>query len=590
MNANRNVLIGTAVVLSAGVGGWMVTRGASKSEVTYRTASVERTDLRKTVSATGFVQPLTTVDIKSRAGGEVKKLAVDIGTFVKPGDLIARIDPTDSLTAFNQAESDVSAANARVSQAQQTEQLQRLTAAAAIAQAQAGVAAAQARYDQALQQAKVQPALTDAAIKQSRAGLLSAQEQLRQLKTGSDPQSRADAQSSLASAEANLANAELQVRRQESLLAKGFVSQSAVDQARTQRDVAKAQATASRVRGNTVGGVQTSLIAAAEARVAEARAALRTAETQRVQIGLRNGDVANARAALLQAQANRDTAMANRAQIGIRAADIESAKAQIARSQAQFSNAQVQLESTTIRAPRAGVILQKYVEEGTIITSGQSFNSVGTSIVQIGDLSRIFVNAQVDEADIAQLAVGQKVKVTLDAFPDEEFEGRVRRIDPRGATDNNVTTVLTQVEILKPDRRLRPGLNSECEFIVAEKLGILSIPTRAVRNKAGKKFVLVLTPDPAKKPAARKPGGGPGESGESGKTAERTVETGLEAGDSVEIVSGLKEGDKVVTATIDPAAQKGGDGGPGGGKPGGGGPPGGGGGGNRPGGFGSFGR
>jgi HlyD family secretion protein len=305
-----------------------------------------------------------------------------------------------------------------------------------------------------------------------------------------------------------------------------------------------------------------------------------------VQIGLRNQDVANARAALLQARANLDTARANRAQIGIRAADIESAKAQIARSQAQFGNAKVQLESTTIRAPRAGVILQKYVEQGTIITSGQSFNSVGTSIVQIGDLSRIFVNAQVDEADIAQVAVGQKVKVTLDAFPDEEFEGRVRRVDPRGTTDQNVTTILTQVEILKPNRRLRPGLNSECEFIVAEKEGVLAIPSRAVRNKQGKKFVLVLTPDPAKKPAPKAPGNG---GGEAGKTAEREVETGLEAGDTIEIVSGLKEGDKVVTATIEPDAQKGGGGGQGGGRPGG--PPGGmGGGAGRPGGFGSFGR
>lgn len=581
MNPNRNVLIGTAVVLTAGVGAWMVTRGTAKAEVTYRTAVVERTDLLKTVSATGFVQPLTTVDIKSRAGGEVKKLAVDIGTFVQPGDLIATIDPTDSLTAFNQAQSDVSAANARVSQAQQTEQLQRLTAATSITQAEAGVAAAQARYDQALQQAKAQPSLTDAAIRQSRASLLSAQEQLRQLRTGGDPQARADVKSSLATAEANLANAELQVKRQESLLAKGFVSQSAVDQARTERDVAQAQAGAARVRGNTVGGVQTSLIAAAEARVVEARASLRSAEAQRVQIGLRNGDVANARAALLQARANRDTALANRAQIGIRAADIESAKAQIARSQAQFGNAKVQLDSTTIRAPRAGVILQKYVEQGTIITSGQSFNSEGTSIVQIGDLSRIFVNAQVDEADIAQVSVGQKVKVTLDAFPEEDFEGRVRRVDPRGTTDNNVTTILTQVEILKPDRRLRPGLNSECEFVVAAKEGVLSVPTRSIRNKQGKKFVLVLTPDPEKKLAPKV--GGPG-GGETGKTAEREVETGLEAGDAIEIVSGLKEGDKIVTATIDPAEQKGGGGRPGG-------PPGGApGGSGRPGGFGSFGR
>ncbi|MBC8142296.1 MAG: efflux RND transporter periplasmic adaptor subunit, partial [Armatimonadetes bacterium] len=552
MNMNRNILVGTAVVLTAGAGAWMVSRTAAKPEVTYRTITVERGDLQKTVSATGQVQPLTTVDIKSRAGGEVKKLAVEVGTIVAPGQLIARIDPTDSLTAFNQAEADVSAGKARITQAQQTEQLQRLTAVTAIAQAEAGVEAARSRYVQAVANAKVQPSLTDAAIKQARASLLSAQESLKQVKTGGDPQARAEAKTSLATAEANLANAQLQVKRQESLIAKGFVSQSTVDAARTQRDIAEAQANAARVRANTTGGVQRSVIAAAEARVADARAALLSTEAQRVQIGLRNGDVDNARAALLQAEANRDTALANRAQVGIRAADIQSAKAQIARSNAQLTNAQVQLNSTTIRSPRGGVILQKYVEEGTIITSGQSFTSEGTSIVQIGDLSRIFVDAGVDEADIAELNVGQKVNVKLDAFEDEPFAGRVRRIDPRGRTDQNVTTILTQVEIIKPTKAMRPGLNAECEFIVAEAKDVLTVPTRAVRNKKGKKIVLVLTPVAAKKGAKPTEGGG-----ETGTTTEREVETGLEAGDQVEIKSGLKEGDKVVTATIDPSAQKG---------------------------------
>lgn len=560
------------MVLTAGVGAWMVSRTAAKPEITYRTMTVERSDLQKTVSATGQVQPLTTVDIKSRAGGEVKKLAVEVGTLVKPGQLIARIDPTDSLTAFNQAQADVSAGKARITQAQQTEQLQRLTAATSIAQADAGVSAARARYTQAIANAKVQPSLTEAAIKQARAGLLSAQESLKQVRTGGDPQARAEAKTTLATAEATLANAKLQVTRQESLLAKGYVSQSAVDSVRTQRDIAEAQVSAARVRASTTGGVQRSVIAAAEARVADARAALLSAEAQRVQIGLRDGDVANARAALLQAQANRDTALANRAQVGIRAADIATAKAQIARSDAQLANSQVQLDSTTIRSPRSGVILQKYVEEGTIITSGQSLTSAGTSIVQIGDLSRIFVDAGVDEADIANLAVGQKVNVKLDAFEDEPFAGRVRRINPRGTTDQNVTTILTQVEIIAPTKALRPGLNAECEFIVAEAKGVLTVPTRAVRNRQGKKFVMVLTPVVAKKGAKPAPGGG-----ESGTTAEREVVTGLEAGDSVEIKSGLKEGEKIVTATIDPSAQK--DDGKGGGRPGG-----------APGGMGGFGK
>jgi HlyD family secretion protein len=510
------------------------------------------------VSATGTIQPLTTVDIKSRAGGEVKELPVEVGTFVKPGTLIARIDPTDSLTAFNQAEADVSAAAARVGQARDTLALQRLSIATAVADAEAQVRAAQARLAQAEQQARVQPSLTESAIRQSRAGLRRAEQSLAQLRAAGNPQERAQAQAALQTAEANLRNAEQNLRRQEQLLAKGFVAEAAVDSARTERDVAQAQAEQARARQRTIGAEQSGAVAVAEAQVSEARAALRTAEAGRVQISLRRQDVASARAALSQARTALQAARANAAQAAIRAADIQTARAQTARSEAQLRNARVQLDSTTIRAPRAGVILQRYVEQGTIITSGQSFNSVGTSIVQIGDMSRVFVDANVDEADIAQLKVGQKVNVTLDAYPDDTFEGRIRRIDPRGTTEQNVTIIKTQVEITKPDLRLRPGMNAECEFVIAEAKDVIAVPARAVKEQKGKKIVEVLV------------GEKPDE-----KTETREVKTGIEGGDVIQIVSGLKEGDKVVTQTIRPGDDKNGRGG-GGGRPGGGGGQGGG--------------
>jgi HlyD family secretion protein len=213
------------------------------------------------------------------------------------------------------------------------------------------------------------------------------------------------------------------------------------------------------------------------------------------------------------------------------------------------------LDSTTIRAPRDGVILQKYVEQGTIISSGQSFNSQGTSLVQIGDLSRIFVEASVDESDISQVTPGQMVHLTLDALPDQTVMGRVERTNPLGTTDQNVTTIKTRIQVLKPDPRLRPGLNAECEFVVAEKKDVLVIPSRAVKTDKGKKVVQVLRGDT-----------------KDAKPEPREITTGLEAGDSVEVTSGLQEGDKVVTGIVQPGAGgpggggKGGPGGPGGGQ------------------------
>ncbi len=548
---SKSLLWGTGAVALAGIGGWAWTHKTSASDVIYKTAPVEKSDLRQVVSATGVVQPFTVVDIKSRAGGEVKTLAVDVGTRVKAGQLIARIDPTDSQTTFDQALADVDAGNARISQAEQNQSLQGATTVTGIAQAQAAVVAAQARLTQAKAQAAAQPALTQAAIRQARASLFTSRQTLAQIQQGTDPQARADAQSAYASAQANLTNAGLQLKRQQQLVDKGFVAQSSVDIAQATYDVAKAQTEAAQTRAQTVGQSQTASIEAAKSRVNESQEAVRTAEANRVQIDLRKQDVANAAATLAQAQANLQTALANRAQISIRGADVRTARAQIARSQASLTNAKIVLGSTTIRAPRNGVILQKYVEQGTIITSGQSFNSQGTSIVQLGDVSRVLVDAAVDEADISQVSLGQKVKITLDALPDKEFEGRVRLIDPRGSTDQNVTTIRTRIEILNPEANvLRPGLNAECEFLVREKKDVLVIPTKAVRGDKGKKTVQVLPQT-----------GDKGKGGPQPEPQTRTITTGMETGDSVEVVDGLKEGDTVVTATIKPGDMKGGKGG-----------------------------
>jgi len=549
MTRNHTILGGIVGALALGLGGWALSRRSASEAVAYKTAVVERRDLRQTVSATGTVQPFTTVDIKSRAGGEVKVLAVDVGDRVKTGDLIARIDPSDSQTVYDEASADVSAARARVSQAQQTLSLQKATTVTSIAEAQAQVQAAAARLAQAHKQADAQPALTEAAVRQAHASLETAQRQLAQMKGGTDPQTRADARTAFDSAQANLTNAELNLKRQEQLLTKGFVAQAAVDSAKAERDVARAQTEAARTRRETVGVGQEAAIAATQSRVNEASEALRTAEANRVQVDLRRQDVASAAAALAQAQANLATVQANRAQVGIRAADIETAKAQIARSDASLNNAKVVLDSTTIRSPRDGVILQKYVEQGTIISSGQSFNSQGTSLVQIGDLSRIFVEAQVDESDISQVQPGQIVRLTLDALPDQTVLGKVERTNPLGTTDQNVTTIKTRIQVLKPDPSLRPGLNAECEFIIAEKKDVLVIPARAVHNEQGKKIVQVLKGE-----------------GKDAKPEPREITTGMEAGDSVEVTSGLQEGDKVVIGVVKPGegGGKGGPGGPGG--------------------------
>ena len=94
-------------------------RQAGANKPIIRTAVVERGTVTATVSANGILQPLTTVEVKSNVGGSIVKLAVDEGDTVKAGQLIARIDPSDTRTAFEQSQSDLAAAVSKVDQAKQ---------------------------------------------------------------------------------------------------------------------------------------------------------------------------------------------------------------------------------------------------------------------------------------------------------------------------------------------------------------------------------------------------------------------------------------------------------------------------------------
>jgi HlyD family secretion protein len=552
----------TGAVIIVLIGGWVTfskIRTARANQPTIETAKVERGTVVSSVSASGVLQPLTTVDVKSNAGGQVELLAVDVGTIVAPGQLIAKIDPTDSRTTFNQAEADLSAANARMSQSKESLTLQKEQNVQQLQQATQGYEAAKARLAQAEAQAKVQPTLTKAAIRQAEANQTSAQQSLRQLKEAGVPQGTAQAKAAYDSANAALDTAKRNLDRQQGLFDKGFISAGQLDSAKLSYDTAKASADSAKERYDTVAQDYDAQMQSAQARLDQAEAALENAKANAIQDDLRKQDAAAARAALSQAATSLASAKSSAHQIPIKAADIRSSQASIVRSQAAVENAKTQLNYTTITAPRAGVILQKYVEVGSIIQSGRSSvagTGSGTSIVQLGDLSRMFVLASVDETDVASVEPGQSVDITLDAYPDEVFEGVVTRIDPQTVTQQNVTIVPVTVEIKDPDARLKPGMNATCNFILDRKENVLVVPTEAVKDQDGKYTVSMM---------------------KNGKQIERKVEVGLAGDESTEIVSGLKEGEEVVTAVIEPQPQQSSSGGGGGGRGGGGGVPGGGG-------------
>ncbi len=546
-------------------------RGADAGEKTqYKIAKVERATVKKTVSATGTLQPWTVVDIKSKAGGRVDKLLVDEGSEVKKGQVLANIDPTDTRLAYDQARADIESANARIDQNGATFQLQVRqsqiaiqNAKAQLASAMASKSAAAARVQTARDNANAQPRLTSTAVQQAQANYQSAIEQREQL-DASQPQDTAVAKAAVDQAEANFENANASLTRQQSLLGKGFVSQSVVDQASASTKVAQAQLNSARERLRTLAAEQRSARNGADARVAQAKAQRDNARSQ-IDVRSRQNAVLEAKAALQQAEAQvatvrstLDQAIANQRNNEIRRFDITSARATMARAAASMTNAQKTLDQTTVRAPNDGVVLQKYVEEGTIITSGLSLSSTGTSILQIGDTSKMYVNVAVDETDIANVDEGQKVDVTVEAYPGIPFEGKVTRINPQAKVEQNVTTVTVRVEIDNSSptfRLLKPAMNATCEFIIDQKEDAIAVPNEAIKqDDQGGSYVEIAV---GGKPAPPdKETGTPADADTlvDVKPKKQTVEIGVEGNESTEVKKGLKEGDTIVAQTIEPVA------------------------------------
>lgn len=559
------ILAVLALVIFGVFQGLKVARKGAAAQTQYKIAKVSAGQVKKTVTASGTLKPWSTVDIKSKAGGRVNQLLVSEGDLVKSGQMIAKIDPSDTLLAVEQSQSDVDSAQSTVASSSYQYQLQIKqsalaieTARAQLANARASLQSSAASVSNAGTQSNAQPTQTAAAIRQSRATYDAAIRDRQQLDS-TQPQDKAQAQAAFDQATADNENSQANLARQQSLLQKGFVAQQAVDQARANATGSRASLNSTRARLNTIDAQQRAVRASSDARVAQTRAALQNAQAQ-TDVTTRRNALRQAEAAYAQAQAQvdqaqtaLDQAIANQANNNIRKQAITSAQASASRARASLTNSKTTLDQTVVRAPEEGVVLTKYVEQGTIITSGLSLSSTGTSIVQLGNISRMYVDVSVDETDIANVDEGQVVDVTFDAYPGVPFEGKVARVLPQAVVDNNVTTVHVRVEVdnsAPTFRLLKPGMNSTCEFILGKKDNVIAVPNEAIQEDDQGSFVLIASggkPAPADEGAAADP------SLLVGITSKRVaVETGLAGNEATEITKGIKGGETIVLQTIEP--------------------------------------
>ncbi|HEX2168109.1 MAG TPA: efflux RND transporter periplasmic adaptor subunit [Longimicrobiales bacterium] len=188
-----------------------------------------------------------------------------------------------------------------------------------------------------------------------------------------------------------------------------------------------------------------------------------------------------------------------------------------AAAKAQVEQLRTRLGYTTVNAPATGVITEKLVETGDVVGNQ-------TRLFTIADVSQLVVRLGVSELDVVQLAAGDPVAVTLDALPNRQLAGRIRRIFPMG----DPTTRLVPVEVvLDPQsaQAARPGFLARITFDLTTSNNVLLVPVSAVLGGQGSQAVFVV---------------------ENNTAIRRTVSTGLTSEGRVEVVSGLSDGEHVV--------------------------------------------
>ncbi len=300
--------------------------------------------------------------------------------------------------------------------------------------------------------------------------------------------------------------------------------------------------------------------------------ALMDSATQAAEVAQAEATVASARADVLNAQAALDVAAKDLARTRelakrdlIAKADVDTdtstwlkakanlaaAEAKVAQYRATLEKSRINLNYTRIYSPVDGVVVAKNVEEGqTVAASYQT-----PSIAEIArDLTQMQVEVNVDEADIGGVHEGQAARFNVDTYPAENFEGKVTQVRLSPETTDNVVTYTVIVKVQNPDGKLLPGMTANVSLILESRENVLVVPNSAFRFKPSSGQPAEMGP----------PGPGGGKQNVAAVTApavytldkkkpvKMEVEKGITDGQNTEILSGVEEGERVITGIVVP--------------------------------------
>jgi HlyD family secretion protein len=301
-----------------------------------------------------------------------------------------------------------------------------------------------------------------------------------------------------------------------------------------------------------------------EAAVQAARADLRRAEAD---LEVTRLDFERAKALHAERLISDQAFDSSSAALDMKRATVAAQRDRIAQLAAALASNRDDLDKTTVVSPMDGVVTSLKKEEGEVVIGAQSFQP--TVIMTVGDLSTMETEVLVDETDIRSLKLGQEAEVRVDALADRKIKGRVTEIGssaiPRGgvtsagsSSSNQAKDFKVTVTLDDPPSSLRPGLNATADIITGRKPDVLAVPIQAVVVREVGADGKVIDPRGESSPEPGEAIAAPRAKGEEkdgvfvivdGQAAFRAVKTGLLGESDMEIVEGLKEGERIVTGS-----------------------------------------
>jgi HlyD family secretion protein len=465
------------------------------------------------------------------------------------------------------AETQLDTAKARYRQALEGLRLTETEVRTAIRQAEENVRIAEAQVQQgktALEATKEQVAQQ---IAQAEAALKAAQAQAALVEEGAREEERERAEAAVQSAKAAVEEARRNLERARKLFAEGAIAKADLEAAQTRYELALAQwRTAQATLQQTLKGARSQEREVARAQVAQAEAALKAAKARQAEIALRQQELQTAQARLTQAQVQLQSAKANERQIALRQAEVEAALAQMRQAEAMvrkakeadkvaearveglraklaqakrgarpetlevarreyeaakqaYDDALRKLSDFVVRAPVDGVITEVIAKVGSYLAAGFGMST----IVKMATGDRFYVEAQVDEADIGKVRLGQRAFFKLDAYPERVYRAIVARIHPDA--DRVTKTYRVELREIEPTSGLRLGMSGDVNIEAKAISEALLVLATAVMMDTQVPMVWVV---------------------DNGRAVKRAVEIGARDGDQVHVRTGLRSGELVI--------------------------------------------